>query len=430
MSAMERLQHSVKQLNGLSLHTIRTAKYKTNTIVLQLNAPLTEREMTSRALLPYVLQSATEFSRTTRELRGRLNDLYGATLYVQPAKKGNQHVLSLRMDVANESYLRDSTPLLKKALRFLAEVILQPKLENGVFDRATVEKEKRTLKQRIESVHDDKMRYANKRLLEEMYKNDPYRLHVFGTKSDVNKITPETLYKYYQHVLENDAIDLYVVGDIDENDVQSITSDAFILPNYRQNSCEQTSSAEEQRDVQENIVTESDDIEQGKLHLGYRTFTTYGDEDYYALQLCNGIFGGFSHSKLFVNVREKESLAYYAASRIESHKGFLMVMAGIEFANYDKAVKIIKEQMKKMQKGDFSETEFLQTKAMLTNQLLETMDSPKGMIEFAYNGVVSGRERTVEDWLSGIENVSREQIVEAANKIKLDTVYFLKGKEV
>lgn len=427
---MDSLQHTVKPLSGLTLHTLPTQKYKTNTIVLQLGAPLEEDTITRRALLPYVLQSATSQSPSTRRLRARLNDLYGATLYVQPSKKGNHHIVSLRMDVANENYLKESAPLLEKALRLLAEVLLKPKLESGTLDSSIVKKEKRTLKQRIQSVNDDKMRYANKRLLEEMYKDDPYRLHVFGVKDEVDNITSQSLYTFYQNVLKNDAVDLFIMGDIDEAEVASVAEDAFQLPGGEREHALRQPAADNQPAVEEKIVKESDDIEQGKLHFGYRTFTTINDDDYYALQVCNGIFGGFSHSKLFINVREKASLAYYAASRIESHKGFLMVMAGIEFANYDQAVDIIKEQMKKMQDGDFSETEFLQTKAMLRNQLLETMDSPKGVIEFSYNSVVSGRGRSVEDWLKGIEGVTRDEVVAVAKKIKLDTIYFLKGKEV
>ncbi|MGQ0421318.1 M16 family metallopeptidase, partial [Bacillus sp. HC-Mk] len=162
---------------------------------------------------------------------------------------------------------------------------------------------------------------------------------------------------------------------------------------------------------------------------GYRTFVTYKDEDYFALQLFNGLFGGFSHSKLFVNVREKNSLAYYAASRFESHKGLLFVMSGIEAKNYEKAVEIIKEQMLAMQNGEFSEEEIHQTKSVIQNQILEAIDTPRGFVEMLYHGIISDRTRPVEEWLTGIESVTKEEIVKVAKNIELDTIYFLQGTE-
>ena len=156
------------------------------------------------------------------------------------------------------------------------------------------------------------------------------------------------------------------------------------------------------------------ELKQSKLNIGYRTFITYKDEDYFALQLFNGLFGGFSHSKLFVNVREKNSLAYYAASRFESHKGLFFVMSGIEAKNFEKAVEIIKEQMKAMQSGDFSEEEIQQTKSVIQNQILEAIDTPRGFVEMLYHGVISERTRPVEEWLTGIESVTKEEIVKVA----------------
>lgn len=134
-------------------------------------------------------------------------------------------------------------------------------------------------------------------------------------------------------------------------------------------------------------VIEDADVKQGKLNMGFRTGTHFTDDDYPALQLFNGLFGGFSHSKLFINVREKASLAYYAASRIESFKGLLMVMSGIEVGNYQKAVDIIKEQFQEMKKGDFTEEAIDQTKAVIKNQILETLDTPYGLVEFIYQQV-------------------------------------------
>ncbi|MCA1030137.1 insulinase family protein [Bacillus timonensis] len=413
-------------LNGLTLHTISTEKYKTNTLVLKLKAPLEEKNVTQRALLPYVLQSETSRFPSSTLLRTYLDDLYGATLNVDLMKKGEYQIITFRMDIANESFLSDQTPLLVKGLELLADIINSPVIENNGFKESTVEKEKRSLKQRIQAVYDDKMRYSNLRLVQEMCKNEPYSLHVNGRIEDIDSITPSSLYRYYNHVLQNDEIDLYVVGNIDTQNVESTVKDLFIFKSREK----VRSTLNEKKSVEnEHEVIEEQDVKQGKLNIGYRTNSTYADNDYYALQLFNGVFGGFSHSKLFINVREKESLAYYAASRVESHKGLLMVMSGIENKNYEKAVSIIKEQMQAMKNGDFSDEEIAQTKAVIKNQLLETVDTARGLVEIFYHNVVSTEERQFEEWLEGIDKVTKPEIIDVANKIELDTIYFLKGLE-
>jgi predicted Zn-dependent peptidase len=422
---MEGIQHDVHQLDGLTLHVIPTAKYKTNTLILRLKAPLTEETVTYRALLPYVLQSGTSNLPSAKAVRQHLEDLYGASLSVDVNKKGEHHVISIYMDVANEIYLQDSPPLLEKTIAMLADVLLHPALEQEAFVASIVESEKRALLQRIESTFDDKMRYANQRLLEEMCKHEAYHLNPNGRKEDIQSITPQTLYNYYQKAIAEDEIDLYLVGDIKE-DVAPLIQKYFSLAK-REVSRQTPPKASSVGEVKE--VIEKQDVNQGKLHMGYRTHITYGDSDYYALQVFNGLYGGFSHSKLFINVREKNSLAYYAGSRYESHKGLLLVMSGIEDKNYEKAVTIIKEQMTAMQKGEFTEEELSQTKAVIKNQILEAIDTARGLVEILYHDVVAHYERPMTEWLTEIDKVTKEEVVAVANKMELDTIYFLRGLE-
>jgi predicted Zn-dependent peptidase len=420
-------QETQRSINGLTLHTIEADKYKTNTIVLKLKAPLEAEYVTRRALLPYVLQSETTKYPTSTKLRGYLDELYGATLNVDLSKKGEYHIITFRVEIANEKFLSDQTPLLNKALELLGDIIFSPVVDNGAFSTSTVDKEKRTLRQRIESVFDDKMRYSNLRLIQEMCKDEPYALHVNGQIDDIDSITATSLYEYYQKVLKEDQVDLYIVGNIQSNAVAEVVEKLFpfqVRDSYRELK-PITKSIEKV-----NEVIEEDDVKQGKLNIGYRTNIFYGDDDYHALQVFNGLFGGFSHSKLFMNVREKESLAYYAASRVESHKGLLMVMSGIEFKNYQKAVMIINEQMEAMRKGEYSDQDIDQTKAVIKNQLLETIDTARGMVEVFYQNAVAEKSNPINEWLAGIDSVTKEQIQQVATKIQQDTIYFLKGSEV
>ncbi|WJE51260.1 pitrilysin family protein [Bacillus cereus] len=422
---MKLMEQQMHELGGLRVHMIPTDKYKTNTFVFRFKAPLNEETVTERALLPYVLQSATEKLPSVIRLRQYLEELYGSSLAVDVSKKGEDHIISIYVDIANETYLQDAPPLFEKALSMLSDIVLHPATEGCGFLSSIVESEKRALVQRIEATYDDKMRYANERLIEEMCKVEPYRLSANGQKERVASITNETLYRYYQKVLAEDEMDLYIIGDIDEDAVDLVGKYFSIAPRTTKDK----NVILHKRNNEEQEIVEKQELKQSKLNIGYRTYITYRDEDYFALQLFNGLFGGFSHSKLFVNVREKNSLAYYAASRFESHKGLLFVMSGIEAKNYEKAVKIIKEQMKAMQNGDFSEEEIHQTKSVIQNQILEAIDTPRGFVEMLYHGVIAERTRPVEEWLTGIERVTKEKIVKVANNIELDTIYFLHGTE-
>jgi predicted Zn-dependent peptidase len=420
------INQRVHKLAGLTVHMIPTVKYKTNTLVLRLKAPLSEETVTYRALLPYVLQSGTKKLPSPKGIRQYLEELYGASLAVDVSKKGEDHIISIYMDVANEVYLQDATPLLEKTIAMLADVLLHPAEENGAFISSIVESEKRSLMQRIESVYDDKMRYANERLIEEMCKEEPYRLSANGLKESVSSITSQSLYEYYKKALSEDCIDLYLVGDLPEETL-SLIEKYFSLPERSAASCQTQETAAKQ--VKEQEVVDKQDLKQSKLNIGYRTHITYKDPDYFALQVFNGLFGGFSHSKLFINVREKNSLAYYAASRYESHKGLLFVMSGIEAKNYEKAVNIIKEQLTAMQNGDFTEEELSQTKAVINNQILEIIDTPRGLVEMLYHNVIAGTERPLDGWEEEINSVTKEQVIAVAKKVELDTVYFLQGLE-
>ncbi len=358
-------------------------------------------------------------------LRSYLDDLYGASLYVDLAKKGEYHIISFSLEIANEKFLSDQTPLLRKAIEFISEMLKNPNADSGAFEKETVEKEKRTLKQRIQSLYDDKMRYSSFRLIQEMCKEEPYALNVHGQMDAVDQITPESLFNYYQKAFSEDEMDFYVIGDVQEEEVQSIANE---LLQFAPRTPEIIEINKNFNGIKEKEVKEDQDVKQGKLNIGYRTNVLYGDPEYYALQVFNGVYGGFSHSKLFINVREKASLAYYAASRLESHKGLMMVTSGIENKNYDQAVSIIKEQMQAMKNGDFSDEDLLQTKAVIKNQLLETVDTARGMVEVLYHNVVAKKNISLDQWLEEMDKTTKEQIVKVAEKIELDTIYFLTGK--
>jgi predicted Zn-dependent peptidase len=424
---MSELTFVSEERDGVGIHVLPTEKFKTTTVLIHIQLPLEEEVVTRGALLPNVLQRGTEQYPTPAGLQRHLDSLYGAIFHAGVMKRGERQILQFYLEIANEKFLADSRPLLEEGVRFLGEVLTRPLLENGAFSKKVVELEKEALTKRIEGLIDDKMRYANQRLTEEMCKDEPYRLLAYGIREDIPQITPEDLYAFYQQVLTSYPVDIYVIGD-----VQAETAAALIKQHIplQVSGVKPLPPVAYQKDVrEERVVTEDMNVSQGKLNIGMRTQIGYADDEYVHLMMYNGVLGGFPHSKLFMNVREKASLAYYAVSQLETHKGLCMIMSGIETANYEKALAIIKEQLEMMKRGDITDIELNQTKAMLANQLRETQDSAGAIANVDYNGRLAGRRRSLEEMLAAIEKTTKEDIARVAQKIKIDTIYFLRGKE-
>lgn len=411
----------------MRLHVLPTKRFKTFSLSLFVGIPLNEAWVTPVALTPFVLRRGTAAYPETISFRERLDDLYGAGFGFDLYKRGDYQIVQFRLDIINDRFVSSQESLLKEAISFLGEVLTAPALEDGQFRSRYVETEKTTVAKRIDAIINDKIRYAGERCIEEMCKDEPYRLLALGRKDDLSGIDADSLYRRYSEWLGSAVLDLYVSGDTSLGEVQSFAEKAFKLPS----GSPQRYSAPVLRAprAEPQTIVERLDVGQGKLNLGLRTSTSYGDPDYAALLVYNGVLGAFPHSKLFVNVREKASLAYYAASRLDGHKGLLTIQSGIEIENYERALGIIREQLAAMKEGQFAADDIARTKAMLENQLREIQDSAYERISFDFNSVLSGTERTAESLQAEVDAVTPEAIVEAAQGVVLDTIYFLRDRK-
>jgi predicted Zn-dependent peptidase len=426
---LKQIQYERATVNRLRLHVLPTKQFKTFAISLLIGQPLREETVTSCALIPFVLRRGNRRFPETKKFREHLDNLYGAGFGFDVYKRGDYQIIQFRMDVIHDRFVANNgVSLLEEGLQLLGETLTDPALEGGVFRHNYVDDEKETLRKRIEAIINDKIRYAAERCLEEMCKNEPYRLHPLGKIGDLPEITPQNLYSSYQRWLAEAPIDLYVVGDTSMDEVTSLVNRHFRLERAANASYAPPVLPAISSDAPKNVI-EALEVNQGKLNLGLRTRSTYADEAYPALLAYNGILGGYAHSKLFVNVREKASLAYYASSRLDGHKGILTIQSGIEIENYEKALRIIREQLDAMAAGEISELELSQTKAMIKNQLQEIQDSAFELISFDFNGILSGFERTVADLIARIERMERSDVQAAAKQVTLDTIYFLRNKE-
>ncbi|MGM8214533.1 EF-P 5-aminopentanol modification-associated protein YfmF [Bacillaceae bacterium W0354] len=408
--------------NSYTLHLIETKKFKTNTIALKFSRPLEREQITERALLPFVLQKGSKNYLDERQLRLKLDELYGSKFSINSGKKGENHVITFVLDFPNEKFLPDENELVKNCLEFLYDVAMNPNVNEGSFNEKIVEKEKETLSNKIKAIIDEKMQYANMRLIDEMCKDEKFSIHSHGYLDDLPKIDPKSLYQTYEQMINEDQLDVYVVGDFNKETMEQQFQDVFQL---KRNANVELTQSQAIKPPEVNRVIEKQKVQQAKLHIGYRTGITYSDEDYSALQVFNGVFGGFPHSKLFLNVREKHSLAYYAASRLESNKGLLIVFSGIAPEKFDQANEIINEQFEDIKNGKVTDDEIEQTKRSIIHQMKETIDRAGGIVEFFYQQKVGQSEMDLDEMYERIQAVTKEDIIKVANKIQLDTIYFL-----
>lgn len=423
---MEDIHISSSEQNGLQLHLCNTDKFKTISIMLMIKAPLQEDFTTARALIPYILNGGSINYPNRKLLKQKLDEMYGATLSTDVLKKGENQIIAFRMELPADKFLNVPNSLLKSSLDLLHEVVYSPLLENGVFNSTIVEQEKRSLKHRLASVYNEKMLYANIRLIEEMFKGEPYQLSVFGREEDIASLNAASIYQVYEELLQNACFDLFIVGTLNENEIKLMVQDVFSEQHDTKLIKKISSDRKAVNGVK--IIQDKMDVKQGKLLLGYRTFSTIQDEDYEATRVANAIFGRFPSSKLFVNLREKESLAYFVLSQIESNKGILTTMAGIDFDNYERAIEIMRKQEYAMKEGDFTDAEVEQGKAMLINLFLEAYDTPLGIMDISIQAVDSGLSNKINDQIKRIRMVSKSDVIRSVNKWELDTIYFLNRK--
>ncbi|MGA9231644.1 MAG: pitrilysin family protein, partial [Exiguobacterium oxidotolerans] len=312
--------------------------------------------------------------------------------------------------------------LLEEALDLLEQMIFYPDLTEGGFREQFVKQEKRLHALRISSLYDDKMRFAQQRLLELMAPGEAVSLSSLGTLEGLEEITTSSLRDTYRSMIENDRIDVFVVGHVTRDEMEEALS---FLPSHSEKTSHYIPALKQVAGVKRSSETQP--IKQGKLHLGYRVAVDPTSADSIRMQIVNGLFGGFPHSKLFMNVREKESLAYYAASRYAALNGALYVYSGVETQKAERAETIIKEQLVDLKAGNFTAEELTQTKAMLINARRQILDQPGQLIGWLNGSKMRGL--TLEDEIHIIETATREDVVRLAAKIELEAVYLLRGEE-
>lgn len=412
---------------GVTLYTRKTEQFKTVSFSVKWKTALTEQTAAARSVLANVLEDSNEKYRTQNELRKKLDDLYGTVLYTDVTKRGSNHIMTLNVECVNDEYLNGSD-VLAETLELIRTVIFEPNLVDGKFDPAIVGREKRSVTERIRSQYDNKTSYAQKRMLDHLRPNSVVSTGADGTEEAVQAVDAERLLETYRTMIEEDLIDIYVVGDIDEQTIIAKLSELLSFKGRAKRKQFAFKTDEHTETVEVAHVSEQQEMQQGKLHLAFRTPVGFHHEDYMKMQVMNGVFGGFAHSKLFMNVREKESMAYYASSSYASHYGLLYVIAGIDAELTDKAVALIQAQLQALQNGEITDLEMNQTKALLNNSITSTFDSARGQIEVFDQYKELDEHFNVDLLKKGWEAVTKEDVQQMAKSMHLEIVYLLSGK--
>lgn len=411
---------------GIKLNVIQTNRFKTNLIAIMLTTKLDRENVTKNALIPAVLRRGTKTLKTQEEINKKLEEMYGASLDCGLDKTGDNQVLKFYIETVNDEFLpQNSEDMLKKSLEQIFEFVFNPYLENDGFKKEYVEQEKENLKQIIEGKIDNKARYALDRCIEEMYKNQPYGLYKYGYIEDMENINEKNLYEHYKKLISNCKIDIFVSGIVDEELENIIKENENIkklqdrIPEY--NKIEILSKKSEK----ENVVQESMEVTQGKLIIGM-DLDVDNEDLRYDIMIYNCIFGGSANSKLFQNVREKASLAYTASSSYYRFKNNIFINCGIEIKNYDKALEIIKQQIEDMKNGDFTEEEVENAKNGIIASIKTIDDEQDTEITYFFSQELSNSKCNIEQYMNNIKAVTREKVIDIANKVSINTVYFLK----
>ncbi|BDH61208.1 peptidase M16 [Lysinibacillus sp. PLM2] len=416
---------TIKIAKGVSLHIRQSTQFKTVNFSIKWRKPLTVKDAAERSVLSNVMQHSNGKYTKSADFRSHLDDLYGTVMYLDASKRGKDHTVVLNVETVNDQYLAE-TKVLDDVIDLMQTVIFNPNFENDQFVSSIVEREKEMIIQRIQSIFDDKTRYAQHRLTQIMRPNHPASISANGTIEAVKEVTTESLTKAYHSMINDDKIDIYVLGDVDVDALQQKLIDA--LP-FKDRETIPYPEYEDESQAEKEYTNEKQDMKQGKLHIGFSTPVKFGEEDYPKMQIFNGVFGAYAHSKLFMNVRERESLAYYASSSYSSHYGLVYVVSGIEPANEKKAIEVIKEQLEATQNGEITDLEMNQTKAMLVNQLKEALDSARGQIDIFDQYKDLGEDFSVDLWKDRWSKVTKEDVQQMASQLKLEAIYFLSGKE-
>lgn len=412
---------------GVGFSRIWDPKFKQNRISACLILPLEKQTVTQRALLPFLLRKGTKSCPDFTQLNRRLSELYGAILDADVSKYGAYQVLSLTLQAVDDRFALQKEEIAQQCAGLLCEILLRPNLENGEFPQQDVQLEREFLTDTIQSEINDKRSYAISQCTQSLFEGTPFAVKKYGYADAVKAITPQSAAQEYEKVLDSAAVEILFTGSGTADGARRVFAQAFSQMHRHPVTCVPAPVAPMRHEGNE--FSEEMDVRQGKLVLGFRIPQELTRRQKDATRMMCALYGGTPFSKLFLNVREKLSLCYYCAARYDRSSGTVLVDSGVEFANRDSAQKEILAQLHAVCRGDFTDEEQEQTLLAMKNSLRTIGDSLGATESWYLTQILSGGEiiSTQQD-IENLQELSREDLIEAAQRLQLDSVYFLTSK--
>ena len=416
----------------LRFHIIKTNKFKMSRLSFNFILPADKVCSPKYKLMLSVMMRGSKNYPTIAALNKRLDELYCATVSCNTVSIGANHIFRVSCEMISDKYRfpDDNTDVLKEVLSFVFEILLNPLLdENGLLLQSYIDSEKKIAIDAIKAKINDHKAYSAEQCKINMLGEDRSGISVYGTEELINSFTAKDLTDGIESFFESSTLECYYVGDGNAEILSENIGKAFSKYIKKEGAPISSEIAFKSLDAdKEKEFCEKMNISQGRLNVGCTCDTVMSDREYYAMSLCNDIFGGLSVSKLFMNVREKKSLCYYCHSSYNSANGTVMISCGIKPENKDKALKEIRKQLHDMQSGKFTEDELENSKKTAISGLLQTSDSPSAIEAFKLRRFLAGVEDGQDSSCEKIMKVSRKDVISAAKKIKINTVYFLSGE--
>ena len=406
-----------------NMHIIKTDKFKTIKIKISFKRKITKEDITYRNMLVNLLMESTKKYPTARLIEIESENLYNVGFGSGTSYSGNYHIMNFELNFLNEKYTEIG--MNQKSLQFFLNFLFEPNVVNGAFNEKAFNISKNILRDDILSYDDSPNRYSNQKLLEAMVPNTPTSYNSFGYLEVLENITPKSLYEYYESVLKSDLIDIFVIGDVNKNEIKELIKDNFNIRTLKKESS--THFLENKKFKSRfHIIKESKKLEQSKLLLGYKIVPMTKREKMYVSYIYSYILGGGPDSMLFNYVREKNSLCYSVSSSIYGISDLMVISAGINAKDANKAIRIIKEQVKKMQKGDFDLEEIEKAKITYLASLKGLEDNPNSILSMYISKEYLDYD-LVSERIENIKTITKEEIVALAKKIHPDTIFILEG---
>lgn len=418
------IRNSIGQ--GIHLSAVRDAKFKHNRLSANFILPLTKETASDNGLVPLVLRKGFRECPDFTSLNARLAELYGAALDADVTKYGGWQILALSIKGLDNRFALENEDITGQCADLLASLVLDPKLDGGgLFDAQDVALERQYLLDTIEAEINDKRAYAMNRCVQVMCADEPVSVRRYGDRDTAAAVTTASAAAAYRRMIQTAPAEILFVGSGDSGSASRVFADRFARQERTPVENARARLRTEAVGVKEE--TERMELSQSKLVMGLRTGVIDGPRDISARRVFAALFGGSPFSKLFLNVRERLGLCYYCASRFDVSTGLLFVDSGVDAANKQKAQDEILRQLEAIQKGDFDDTQLGNTKLLMKNSITTTGDTLSGLEGWYLAQILRGQSVSPEEDARNIDEITREEVIAAANSVTLDTIYFLTG---